>query len=110
MAVNVLFVCSANVDRSPTAEELFQAAFGVETDSAGTDNDAVTPLSEEQILWADLIIVMEPMHRAKIRKRFRSSLKAQRIVCLGIPDHYKRDDPELVKLLQARVPKFLPSR
>ena len=86
MTVNVLFVCSANLDRSPTAEALFQDAPGIETASAGTNNDAVTPLSEELILWADLIIVMERAHRDKIRKRFRSSLKAQRVVCLDIPD------------------------
>lgn len=107
---NVLFVCSANLDRSPTAEELFQCFPGIETDSAGTDNDAVTPLSEEHILWADLIIVMEKAHREKIRRRFKSILKAQRLVCLDIPDHYKRGDPELTQLLEARVPKFLPRR
>lgn len=108
MTVNVLFVCSANLDRSPTAEEMFQNMPGVETASAGTNNDAITPLSEELILWADLIVVMERMHREKIRKRFKSSLKSQRMVCLDIPDHYKRGDPELVRLLQARVAKFLP--
>ncbi len=106
---NVLFVCSANVDRSPTAEELFQDTPGIETASAGTNSDAVTPLSEELILWADLIIVMERAHREKIRKRFKSSLKSQRVVCLDIPDHYKRGDAELVKLLEARVPTFLRS-
>ena len=108
MTVKVLFVCSANVDRSPTAEALFQDVPGIETASAGTNNDAVTPLDQELILWADIIIVMEKTHREKIRKRFKDSLKSQRIVSLDIPDHYKRGDPELVKLLEARVPKFLP--
>ncbi len=107
---NVLFVCSANVDRSPTAEALFRDHPGIETASAGTGNAAETPLSDELVAWADIIIVMQPVHRQMIEQRFKSSLKAQRVVCLDIPDHYTRGDPELVKLLTERVPKFLPSR
>ena len=107
---NVLFVCSQNLDRSPTAERLFADFPGVETASAGTNNDAETPLSSELVAWADIIFVMEKTHRDKLRNRFKSSLKSQRVVCLVIPDHFKVNDPELVALLKARVPKFLPRR
>jgi hypothetical protein len=46
---NVLFVCSANRLRSPTAEQVFSTWPGIETDSAGISNDADVPLSTEQV-------------------------------------------------------------
>ena len=105
---NVLFVCSQNRLRSPTAEEVFANYPGVETASAGLNNDADEPLTSELVRWADIIFVMEKTHRSKLRKTFKADLKAQRVICLDIPDEYERMDPELVKLLEARVPKFLP--
>ena len=49
---NVLFVCSANRLRSPTAEQVFSTWLGVETDSAGISSGASVLLSSEQIDWA----------------------------------------------------------
>ena len=37
---NVLFVCSANRLRSPTAEQIFSTWPGIETDSAGISSGA----------------------------------------------------------------------
>jgi predicted protein tyrosine phosphatase len=51
---------------------------------------------------------MERTHRAKLQQRFRSALKASRIVCLDIPDRYGFMDPELVRLLEAKVSRYLP--
>ncbi len=44
-ARNVLFVCSQNRLRIPTAEQLFADWPGVETASAGLKPDAETPVS-----------------------------------------------------------------
>jgi predicted protein tyrosine phosphatase len=104
---NALFICSQNKLRSPTAEAMFAKLHGVETDSAGTNNDAETPLTPEQIAWADIIFVMEKTHRAKLSKHFRKYLNGKRVVCLDIPDDYDFMQPELVKLLEARVGRFL---
>jgi predicted protein tyrosine phosphatase len=81
----VLFVCSQNRLRSPTAEALFATWPNVETDSAGLAPDAAVSLSSEQIAWADIIFVMEKVHRNKLSKRFARHLKGKRIVCLAIP-------------------------
>ncbi|WP_419319622.1 low molecular weight protein tyrosine phosphatase family protein [Caulobacter sp. ErkDOM-E] len=94
----VLFVCGKNRLRSPTAEQVFSAWPGVE------------PLTGEMVAEADLIFVMEKAHRAKLTRRFRTHLKSARVICLDIPDDYAFMDPELVRILQARVPKFLPAR
>jgi predicted protein tyrosine phosphatase len=106
--VNVLFVCSANRLRSPTAEHVFSTWPGVETDSAGISSGASVLLSSEQVDWADIIFVMEKAHRNKLSSKFRPHLKGKRVVCLDIPDDYEFMDPVLVRLLENRVSRFLP--
>jgi hypothetical protein len=46
-------------------------------------------------------------HRAKLSRKFRSDLKNQKIVVLGIPDKYRYMDSELVELLERLVPPHL---
>ncbi|WP_442582935.1 low molecular weight protein tyrosine phosphatase family protein [Mesorhizobium sp. ASY16-5R] len=104
---NVLFVCSQNRLRSPTAEQVFSTRRDIKVASAGTNHDADNPLTPELVSWADLIFVMEKAHRAKLQKKFRSSLKGARIICLDIPDNYAFMDPELVRLLETRVTRYL---
>jgi predicted protein tyrosine phosphatase len=65
-------------------------------------------LSRELVEWADLIVVMEKQHRAKVQTRFRTVLRGTRIVCLNIPDNYAFMEPALVTLLEARVAHHLP--
>lgn len=106
---NVLFVCSQNRLRSPTAEQVFSRRPDLEVASAGTNNDAENPLTSELIKWADVIVVMEKMHRAKVQKRFRSSLNSKRLICLDIPDNFAFMDPALVALLEKRLAPHLPT-
>jgi predicted protein tyrosine phosphatase len=104
---NLLFVCSQNKLRSPTAEQVFATYPGVEVLSAGTNNDAVTPLNGELVEWADIVFVMEKSHLNKVRGKFKKHLNDKRIICLNIPDEYDFMDSALVKLLEARVPRYL---
>ena len=106
----LLFICSANKLRSPTAEHIFSAWPDVETDSAGLNASADLQLSVEQVEWADIIFVMEKAHRNKLTKKFRKYLKNKRVICLDIPDEYEFMDPELVGLLKARVQRFIPTQ
>lgn len=106
--LRVLFVCSQNKLRSPTAEQVFADHPGVECTSAGTNNDAENPLTAELVEWAEVIVVMERQHRAKVSKRFRKELGGKRLVCLDIPDNYEFMQPELIELLKARAGRFLP--
>ena len=102
-----LFICSRNRLRSPTAEEVFSGWPGIETDSAGLAPDAVTVLSIEQLAWADIVFVMEPVHKARLSKRFGAQLKGKKLVCLDIPDRYTFMQPELIVLLERKAGKFL---
>lgn len=105
--VHVLFICSQNKLRSPTAEAVFAETAGVEVDSAGLNNDAIVPLSPEQVEWADLILVMERTHQEKLKRKFKRHLKNQRVIVLGIPDNYTYMDPALVELLKVKVTPLL---
>lgn len=108
MPRNVLFICSQNRMRSPTAEQVFAEWPGIETSSAGLNYGADNPVTPELLEWADLIFVMERAHRSKLSARFKAHLGNRRIVCLDIPDEYAFMDPALVRLLKAKVAGHLP--
>lgn len=105
----ILFICSQNRLRSPTAEQVFADYPSLEVFSAGTNHDAENPLTAELVSSADVIVVMERQHRAKVQRRFRAALRGQPIICLDIPDDYAFMQPELVALLKARMARHLPS-
>lgn len=104
----LLFICSQNKLRSPTAETIFAEYSGVEVDSAGLNHDAVVPLSTEQIEWADVVIVMEKEQRVRLNRKFKKDLGGKRIAVLNIPDNYEYMDEELIKLLKSRCQPYLP--
>lgn len=103
----VLFLCSQNRLRSPTAEQVFASYSGIEVDSAGLNNDAENPTTPGLVAWADVIFVMEKAHRNRLQKRFKKHLKA-RVICLDIPDDYEFMDDALISLLKAKVTRHLP--
>jgi predicted protein tyrosine phosphatase len=101
--MKLLFICSRNRWRSPTAETVFSEYEGLEVDSAGLDRDAEVLLSSEAIEWADVIFVMEKIHRQKLNKNFQPWLKNKRVICLDIPDRYEYMDSTLIELLKKKV-------
>ncbi len=105
--MNVLFVCSRNRLRSPTAEVIFADEAGIEVSSAGTSADAENHVSLDDVEWADLIFAMEEIHRKKLMEMFPGISKTKKIVVLKIPDRYTYMDAELVELLKKKVLPFL---
>ena len=105
----VLFVCSQNKLRSPTAEQVFSRREDLEVSSAGTNHGAENPLTAELVGWADLIFVMEKAHRSKLQRRFRAALAGKRVICLDVPDDFAFMEPELVRLLETKVSRHLPA-
>jgi len=103
----ILFVCSENRLRSPTAEALFSKYEGVEAIGAGTNAYAETPVTEDLIEWADVILVMEKSHKNKISEKFREHLKNKKVGVLDIPDIYDYMEPVLVQLLEKKVPRYV---
>jgi predicted protein tyrosine phosphatase len=108
VVTRVLFVCSQNRLRSPTAEQIFSSRLDLECLSAGLNHDAENRVTPDLVAWANVIFVMEPTHRNKLRSKFKAYLANARVVCLNIPDDYDYMDPELVKVLKVRVSRHLP--
>lgn len=109
MKKRILFLCSQNKFRSPTAEAVFADHPGIEVDSAGLNHDAIVRLSSEQIRWADLILVMEVSHRDRLNRKFQNDLAGKRVAVLDIPDEFACMDPRLIALLKVRCACYIPS-
>ena len=105
MSSRVLFVCTANIDRSPTAESLLRGMNGFEVQSAGTWLHARSRITEELIEWADIVFVME-RHHGEFLLDLNPSAE-NKIFVLDIPDIYPRNDPELVRILKDKLSTHL---
>lgn len=105
--MNLLFICSENRLRSPTGEEVFSGYEGIHAIGAGTNADAETVVSGDLIEWADIIFVMEKVHKTKVSRKFKALLHGKKLVCLDIPDNYARMDPALVRLLEVKVARHI---
>ncbi|MDR1626341.1 MAG: protein tyrosine phosphatase [Spirochaetia bacterium] len=103
----ILFVCSANRDRSPRAEKIYKDDPGFEVKSAGTEGYARTRVNARLVAWADIIFVMEECHRAAMLEMFPGPETAEKINVLGIPDIFHFMDPALVSLLKEKVEGYL---
>jgi predicted protein tyrosine phosphatase len=105
---SVLFVCSANVDRSKTAEDYFSAIYpDIEFRSSGTNKsicfqEGSNYLDEEDLEWADVIYVMERKHLKAI-KSFSKLKLSNKIKILNITDHFKYNNPKLIEVLEGKV-------
>jgi len=101
----ILFVCTGNMDRSPTAEDLLEGREEFEAMSAGTSMYARRRNSESLLGWADQIFVMEIEHEAAILHLMPDVEK--KIIVLDLPNNCLRNDPELVRMLKAKLSKHL---
>lgn len=91
-------VCGQNKRRSRTAEYLFKNDPRFHIRSAGLSPKSDRKISENDLLWADLVVVMEHKHAAKIRTLYpRMELPGMEV--LLIPDDYKCMDDTLINLL-----------
>ncbi len=106
--MKVLFVCSANKDRSATAEEYARATFSAhEYDSAGTNQKlcfkyGTQYIAEELLVWADLVFAMENKHKKEMLKQIGSA-HGKKINVLGIRDHYEFGNAQLKEILKEKL-------
>lgn len=105
--MNVLFICSRNQWRSPTAEQVFRRYSSLTVRSAGTSRNARKTVSPDLLRWADVICVMEQKHKNRLVADFRRVLENKPLHVLDIPDDYCYMDPALVALLEDTVPNIL---
>ncbi len=105
-----LFICAANRNRSPTAEDVArtlaaESGLDIEVCSAGISPFSEKPLTKEMADRADLIFVMEDYMAQVLEATYGQD--PRKIVCLEIPDLYERGDPVLVYLLEETLKPYL---
>jgi protein-tyrosine phosphatase len=108
--MNILFVCSRNKWRSPTAESIYKNTQGLNARSAGTEPSAKIKLTAKMITWADIIFVMEKKHKDRIMEKFENESEKKEIIVLDIPDEYKFMDPELIEEIKIGVDRVIDQR
>jgi predicted protein tyrosine phosphatase len=105
--IKILFICSKNQWRSPTAEKIFHRFNGYDVRSAGTEDGARIKVTHGHIGWADFIFVMEKKHARRLRDKFGSQLQDKKVINLDIPDDYGYMDEDLIDILKARVADYI---
>ncbi len=103
----LLFVCSRNKLRSPTAERIYRNSPRFEVRSRGTASSARRGVTLDDVLWADHIFVMEHKHASVLRQDYRDEVAQAELHVLDIPDVYEFMDPELIDLLEGAVKRVL---
>ena len=105
--MNILFICSRNKWRSPTAETIYKNYSELNVKSAGTEPSARIKITAKAIIWADLIFVMEKKHKQRIQEKFSFEIANKKIINLDIPDDYQYMDPELIEEIKSKVHLYI---
>lgn len=111
MGKKLLFICTENLQRSPTAEELIntsQEFSNFTARSAGTSPLAKNQITKEIIDWSDTIFILNEKydkHKTILLKKFPNTKKP--IIDLDIRDVYLKNDPELINKLKNKLINLL---
>ncbi|MDF3123476.1 hypothetical protein [Rheinheimera sp. 1928-s] len=103
--MNVLFLCTANLNRSKTAEVHFAAKDPANVyRSAGLSEkechrNGTTLCTEAMLQWADVVFVMERSHVRRI-EQYTGQRFLKKVINLDIPDVYKFGETELIEKLE----------
>lgn len=107
---NILFICSANLDRSKTAEVFYAEKIpSLNFKSAGTNHELYqkagsNALIQKYLDWADMALVMEPKHLTWIPLNLKIGKSI--IEVLNIQDSYKYYSRELIEMFQRVCSRF----
>ena len=101
--INVLFVCGRNNRRSPTAAHIFRNDRRMNVRSGGVADTSRRRVSEADLRWAQLVLVVERKYAGRLRTAFPHVDPFPPMECLDISDEYTFMQPELVELLKSSV-------
>ena len=106
-SLNILFVCSMNKWRSPTAENIYSNKPLVIARSIGTNKNARKPANSADLKWADVIFVMEEKHKQRLLAEYPGEMRYKELHVLDIPDNYKFMDEELIAEIRGSADPIL---
>ncbi len=105
--LRILFVCSRNQWRSPTAERMYRNHSGLEVRSAGTAASARRRINRRDLIWADLVVAMEHLHLRRLRDQFPDEIRNCDTLVLEIPDDYPFMHPDLIERIEDGLEGYL---
>jgi predicted protein tyrosine phosphatase len=105
----ILFVCSRNKRRSLTAETIYKGEPAWEVRSVGTEESARIKVTAGHLGWADVIVVMEKRHKARLQQKYPEELAAKPCICLFISDDYEFMDSALIEILREKMREHFPA-
>lgn len=106
--MNILFLCTTNVNRSKSAEDYFGNLNSENTyKSAGLSEKYCKKHNTrlctiEMLEWADIIYVMEKEHEKRIAK-YAGKQYLGKVFNLNIVDRYTYMSPELIETLVKKI-------
>ncbi len=106
--MKVLFICSSNDQRSKVAQEYFCIKYPkYDFKSAGTNynkckNLGTNKLTDDLLIWADKIFVMQEHHYNMIKK-YGTVQCNDKVTVLNIPDDYQNHEKNLIEQLKNKV-------
>lgn len=95
----VLFVCTVGILRSATAARIYSKKYN--TRCAGTDSNALIPLTQLLVYWADEIVFMEKYNYNTACANFDKQTFDYKCKVLDIDDSYAHMNPALIKKLKS---------
>ena len=102
--MNILFVCTAGQQRSPTAAAMYADTHN--TRYAGAFSVA-NPLRCADVAWADVVVCMRERHRRKLVEDCPQEAMGCTIAVLDIPDVYRRGDEQLKQKIRDGMEEVL---
>ncbi|EKO3479825.1 hypothetical protein NSB40_004254 [Vibrio fluvialis] len=103
--MNILLLCTSNLNRSKTAEDHFTAKDLLRVyRSAGLSEkeckrNSTILCSEELLEWSDVVFVMEDEYVRRI-EQYTGQRFLNKIINLNIPDVYQYGEPALIEQLE----------
>ena len=98
--MKLLFICSANTDRSPTFHNWFARHTDHEIKSCGVNGSSYGSIVSEELLnWADHVYVMDIGHYMAIEKKF-PNFNLDKVEIIGCSDQYSFEEPELIEIVE----------
>ena len=94
---NTLFICNQNENRSKTAEALVPGS-----NSAGLYSEK-SPVTEELMNWADILVVFEQKQVEELKKRYPKQCFDKRIFNLDVKDYYNYGDERLTREVKGKL-------
>jgi len=105
--LTVLFVCSKNQWRSPTAEAIYRDDDRISVRSQHTARAAAQTVRSSDIAWAGAFLVMEDNRRQRILADLARESKFNTVHILDITDGYQCMDAELVELIKSAPSRII---